>query len=145
VKLVKDSWKVSFARVDTNQQAVLHRGWGPKALNMNVLLHHKIVASKPSAKESQSENSSGTSDGLSSILSLSELNISEGLAGTLVDRIILESNREAALRGSNTAEITKKHKETVAKHLENHKKHCTAGLLACAGRFSLGEDVLERQ
>jgi hypothetical protein len=57
---------------------------------MNVLLHHEIVASKPSAKESQSENSSGTSDGLSSILSPSELNISEGLAGTLVDHIITE-------------------------------------------------------
>ena len=37
VKLVKNAWKVSFARVETNQKAVLHRGWGPKALNMNVL------------------------------------------------------------------------------------------------------------
>ncbi len=29
--------------------------------------------------------------------------------------------------------------------MENHEKRCTAGLLARAGRFSLGEDVLERQ
>ena len=33
VKLVKDAWNVSFARVETNRKAVLHRGWGPKALN----------------------------------------------------------------------------------------------------------------
>jgi len=29
--------------------------------------------------------------------------------------------------------------------LENHEKCCTAGLLASAGKFSLGLDVLERQ
>jgi hypothetical protein len=108
---------------------------------MNVLLHPEIVASKPSAKE----NSSGTSNGPSSLLLPSELNISEGLADTLVDHIVFESNREAATRGSNVAEITKKQKETAAKKLENHEKRCTAGLLASDGRFHLGEDVLEHQ
>ncbi len=29
--------------------------------------------------------------------------------------------------------------------MENHEKRCTVGLLASAGRFSLGEDVLEHQ
>ncbi len=87
VKLVKEAWAKSFARVENNQKAVLHRGWGPKALNMNVLLPPEIVATK----HLTSEDSSGTSHGLSSTLTLSELNISEGLAGTLVDHIVLES------------------------------------------------------
>jgi hypothetical protein len=71
---------------------------------MNVLLHPEIVATK----HLTSENSSTTFNDPSSLLSPSELNISEGLAGTLVDRIIFESNREAATRGSYVAEITKK-------------------------------------
>jgi hypothetical protein len=141
VKLVKGAWAKSFARVETNRNAVLHQGWGSKALNMNVLLHPEIVATK----HLTSDNSSSTFNNPSSLLSPSELNISEGLAGTLVDRIVFESNREAATRGSNVAEITKKRKETAAKKLENHEKRCTAGLLASAGRFSLGVDVLERQ
>ncbi len=58
MKLVKDSWNVSFARVNINKKAVLNRGWGPRA---------------------------------------SELNISTGLAGTLVECIIVESNRESHL------------------------------------------------
>jgi hypothetical protein len=138
---VKEAWAKSFVRVETNWNAVLHQGWGPKFLNMNVLLHSVIVATK----HLTSKNSSKTFNGPSSLLLPLELNISEGLAGTLVDRIVFESNREAATRGSNVAEITKKWKETVAKKLENHKKHCTAGLLASAGRLSLGEDVLEHQ
>jgi hypothetical protein len=108
---------------------------------MNVLLHPEIVATK----HLTSKNSSTTFNGPSSLLLPLELNISEGLAGTLVDHIIFESNRKAATRGGNVAEITKKRKETAAKKLENHEKHCTVGLLASAGRFSLGEDVLERQ
>jgi hypothetical protein len=88
---------------------------------MSVLMHNEIVASKPSAKESSRENSSGTSNGPSSLLSPLELNISEGLAGTLVDHIVLESNREAATRGSNIAETTKKFKETAAKNLEKRR------------------------
>jgi hypothetical protein len=43
VKLVKDAWKDSFAQVESNKKAILHRGWGPKSLNYNVLLHPKIA------------------------------------------------------------------------------------------------------
>jgi len=58
---------------------------------------------------------------------------------------VLESNKYATERGSSIAEITRKRKETALKRLENHEKRCTAGLLASAGKFSLGLDVLERQ
>jgi hypothetical protein len=74
-----------------------------------------------------------------------ELNINEGLAGTLVHRIVLESNKYAAERGISISEITRKRKEMALKKLENHEKCCTAGLLASAGKLSLGMDVLERQ
>jgi hypothetical protein len=47
VKLVKDSWKVSFAHTQTNIKAVLNRGWGPRALNYYALLHPEKSASKP--------------------------------------------------------------------------------------------------
>ncbi len=43
VKLVKDSWAVSFAKVDQNCKAVLQQGWGPRALNYNVLKHPEII------------------------------------------------------------------------------------------------------
>jgi hypothetical protein len=90
VKLVKGASAKSFARVETNQSAVLHRGWGPKVLNMNVLLHPEIVATK----HLTSKNSCTTFNGPSSLLLPSELNISEGLAGTLVDHIVLKATEK---------------------------------------------------
>jgi hypothetical protein len=132
---------VSFARVEMNWKAVLHRGWGPKALNMNVLKNPEIMATMPDV----SKNLMGRLQGLDSKMPPTELNINEGLAGTLIDHIVLESNKYAAERGSTISEITRKQKETDLKKLENHEKCCTAGLLASAGKFSLGMDVLEHQ
>jgi hypothetical protein len=47
VKLVKDTWIVSISCTETNRKAVLYRGWGPRALNFYVLLHPKILSSRP--------------------------------------------------------------------------------------------------
>jgi hypothetical protein len=141
VKLVKDAWNVSFARVHTNQKAVLYRGWGPKALNKNALLSPEIWATKPAS----TDDPRTTKQGLQTSLPVSELNTNQGLAGTLIDRIVLESNREARLRGSSLADVIKKRQETAKKNLENHEKRCTAGLLASSGQFSLGVNVLEHQ
>ncbi len=112
MKLVKEAWKVSFARVEMNQKAVLHRGWGPKALNMNVLKNPEIMATMPNV----SKVLMGRSQGLDSKMPATELNINEGLAGTLVNRIVLESNKYAAERGSSISEITRKQKETALKN-----------------------------
>jgi hypothetical protein len=112
VKLVKEAWKVSFARVEMNRKAVLHRGWGPKALNMNVLKNPEIMATVPNV----SKDLMGRSQGLNSKMPATELNINEGLAGTLVNRIVLESNKYAAERGSCISEITRKQKETALKN-----------------------------
>jgi hypothetical protein len=72
VKLVKNAWKVSFARVETNQKAVLHRGWGPKA--WNVLRNPEILATKPNS----TKDLMGTSQGLNSKITPADLNINEG-------------------------------------------------------------------
>jgi hypothetical protein len=104
IRLVKDSVKVSFARVQHNQKAVLHRGWGPRALNMNVLLHPEIMASKPASSDETPE----ILNALTSSLPASELNLMEGLAGTLVQRIVIKTNKEAHLKGMSIADSTKK-------------------------------------
>ncbi len=96
VKLVKDSWKDSFARVETNKKAVLHRGWGSKALNYNVLLHPEIASSNPNINGEMKKKQKP----LLISVSVSELNISEGLEGTLIDWIVLERNKSEKLRGA---------------------------------------------
>ncbi len=88
MKLVKDSWNLSFTRVNTNKKAVLHRGWGPRALNKNVLLLPEILAMKLSSTEEETMKSND----LSSSLLPSELNLSQELAGTLVECILVKSN-----------------------------------------------------
>jgi hypothetical protein len=70
VKLVKDSWKDSFARVETNKKAILHRGWGPKALNYNVLLHPEIASTNPNLNGEMKKNQKP----LLKSVSVSELN-----------------------------------------------------------------------
>jgi hypothetical protein len=127
--------------VQQNRKAVLHRGWGPRALNKNVLLHPEMLASKPTSMEDATKKSNE----LSSSLPPSELSISEGLAGNLVKHIIIQSSKEARLRGLSIAEITAKRHETAKKNLENHEKRCMAGLLANLGQFSLGLNVLQHQ
>jgi len=108
---------------------------------MNVLLHPEIMASKPASSDETPE----TLNALTSSLPASELNLTEGLAGTLVQRIVIETNKEARLKGMSIADITKNRHETAKKNLENHEKRCTAGLLASSGQFSLGLEVLQHQ
>jgi hypothetical protein len=139
VKLVKDAWRVSFARVETNRKAVLNRGWGPKALNMNVLRHPEILSSKP--KEHGCQPTSNKIDVLST-LPASELNISEGLSGTLIDRIVLQSNKDARTSGASIADMMIRRQATARRNLENHEKRCTAGLIASAGMIKLNEEIL---
>jgi hypothetical protein len=99
------------------------------------------LASKPTSIEDTTQKSNE----LSSSLPSSELNISEGLAGNLVQCIIIQSSKEACERGLSIAEITAKRHETVKKNLENYERRCMAGLLASLGQFSLGLNALQHQ
>jgi uncharacterized protein YvpB len=94
---------------------VLHRGRDLKVLNKKALLPPEILATKTS-----STIQTTTTSGLTSNLPACELNTSQGLAGTLIARLVLRSNKDACLWGSNIAEIMKKYHDT-AENLRNHK------------------------
>ncbi len=111
---------------------MVHRGWGPKALNYNVILHPEIASSKPGNQPAPTK--------MVTTVPASDLNLTDGLAGTLINRIVVEKNKET--RGTSAAKIGQKRHKTTKKSLENHEKRCLAGLIAAAGKFSLKEEVL---
>jgi hypothetical protein len=137
VKLVKEAWSDSFDRVETNQKAVLERGSGPKALNYNVLCHPEISSSKPEGDDNGEEKK-----GLMSALPPSELNLTDGLSGTLIEQIVLQSNKETRATGTSLAEMMAKHQATARNTVENHEKRCSTGLIAGAGMFMLNKEIL---
>jgi hypothetical protein len=96
---------------------VLERGWRPKALNYNVLCHPEISSSK-----TQGDNAAEKMITLASELSPSELNLTSGLSGTIIERIVIQSNKEARASGASVAEMVAKHQATTRKTLENHEK-----------------------
>ncbi len=114
---------------------MLHRGWGPKALNMNVLLHPEIISSKPSVGNEPAKGGSALSN-----VPAEALNLSEGLAGSLIDLIVFEKNKEN--RSTSIMEVRGKRQATAKQRLENHEKRCTAGLITSAGRFVLDNEIL---
>ncbi len=123
--------------MNTNQKAVLEHGWGPKALNNNVLCHPEIESSKP-----QGDNAAEKMITLVSYLRPSELNLTSGLSGTLIERIVMQSNKEARASGASVAEMVAKCQATTRKTLENHEKRFSAGLIAGAGMLKLNEEIL---
>jgi hypothetical protein len=134
VGLGRKAWKASFAKVKSNIKAISNRGWGPRALNYNVLLHPKILTSKPGAKIQ------GLLSEMISSAAPEEVNLSDGLAAMLVDRIVLYKNKEA-LNGVGAYEQRQKRKAIAEERLRSHDKRISAGLLASAGHFYLGTDV----
>ncbi len=128
---MKQAWNSSFARTKSNQKATLHRGWGPKALNYNVLCHPEIATS---------HNGSTHSSLPTSTVPAEELNLSQGLSGTLVDRIVVHKNREAT-DGDDALEQMRKRKATAEEQIKSQNKRMTAGLLASSGHFHLSVDV----
>ncbi len=69
-----------------------------------------------------------------------ELKLCDGLAATLVDRIVLYKNKEA-LNGVDAYEQRQKWKATAEERLCSQDKRISAGLLASTGHFNLGTEV----
>jgi hypothetical protein len=69
-----------------------------------------------------------------------ELNLCDGLAATLVDRIVLYKNKEAII-GVDVYEQRQKRKVTAEERLWSQDKRIIAGLLASAGHFNLSTEV----
>jgi len=135
VGLVRQAWEKSFARVKTNIKAVASRGWGPKALNYKCLQHPEILSTKNGASQK------GLTIDSRSCAAPEELNLSDGLAATLIDRIVLYKNKEANRNGADADEQRQKRRVTAEERLRCHDKRISAGLLASAGRFHLGAEV----
>ncbi len=84
----------------TNIKAIANRGWRPKALHYNVLLHPEIHGTK--------HGGVALSSTLVSTVELEELNLSQGLAVMLVDKIVLHKNKEACCNRVDAEEQRRK-------------------------------------
>ncbi len=116
-----------------NRKAISSRGRGPRALSFNALLHPEVLASK-------SGNSSKGSV-LESTVDPEELNLLEGIAATLVERIVVCKNDKAHCNGADANENRRKRKVTAEERLSSQEKQILAGLLAAAGHCQLNSDV----
>ena len=133
VGLVGKAWKSSFAHIESNRKAISYRGWGPRALNYQVLLHPEIISSKPGQKQSLALPDSQVDP--------QELNLSGGITATLIDRIVLHKNKEASTSGEGALERLRKRKATAEAKIASKSSRMTAGLLASSGKFLLSRNV----
>lgn len=79
---------------------------------------------------------------MTSIVDPSELNLTQGIAGTLIERVVHDVNKTLTQTGATIAKIRARRHATARGHLENHNKRLTAGLIASAGQFRLASDIL---
>ncbi len=115
VKLVRESWRESFKKVETNRKAVLTRGWGPKTVCYNNILHKEIIATKQSCKVPSTSQ-------LMTNITPSDLNENEGLAGTLIECICLKYTEVARKNGQTAEERKKKCQESAKKNEKNMRR-----------------------
>ena len=141
VYLVHQAWLESFARIKSNKKAIADRGWNP--LIYNCLLHPEILATKYQHHEPASKNNEQSATSPTSIAIIDKLNLSHGLAGTLIDSIVETRMRDDARNGVNLEEIRNKQVQTALDAMETGKR-VTAGRLVASGTFSLGTDVLKQ-
>jgi hypothetical protein len=96
------------------KKALAERGWGP--LNYNCLLNPEIQLTKfgvvPLNRISHSNRTSITPD---------QLNLQEGLSGTLTNQIVEYINREDVRNGNDAAEHARKRKQTAQAAIDTHK------------------------
>jgi hypothetical protein len=71
------------------------------------------------------------------------LNLSQGLAGSLIDSIVAARIRDDARNGVNLEENRLKRVQNALEAIGSNKRRYTAGLHVSAGRFMLSTDVLE--
>jgi hypothetical protein len=156
VDLVARAWDDSFARILTNKKAVADHGWSP--LNYNCLLHPEICGTRKealcetnSSRESEGEQEqdlpttpvveSTTIAPAAATISPDDLNLSKGVAGSLVDSIVEVRNRDDARNGNNLQENRRKTKQTAQDAIDAMKRY-SAGLHVASGRYLLGPQEL---
>jgi hypothetical protein len=152
--IVNQAWADSFARVVHNKSAIADRGWNP--LNYNCLLHPEIAATRYAGPApgaglvSGGGGSDGDDDGREDVMIPAEglhvvelLNLSKGLAGSLIDEILETRARDDARNGVNLEENRRKRVETAKQIISEKKKKYSSGLHVAAQRWMTGPDVLD--
>ncbi len=162
--LVLRAWEDSFARIHTNKNAVADRGWNP--LNYNCLLHREIIAThcghaatdgttidNNNAVDHQSQSTTSRTSNVSfanllllapAVIPPDLLNLSEGLAGTLMDSLMETRVRADARNGVNLEQNRLKRKETALEAIASKNKRYSAGLHVSAGQYSLGPQLVTK-
>ncbi|KAI2504990.1 hypothetical protein MHU86_9433 [Fragilaria crotonensis] len=125
------------------KMAIAERGWNP--LTYNCLLHPEIlaakyngVASNTRTSEQQSQESSQESPISADIILpnstsiASELNLSQGMAGMLIDEIVEMRMRDDARNGVNLEDTRRKQIQTALDAIQKGKR-ITAGNLVASG------------
>jgi hypothetical protein len=108
-------------------------------LNYDCLLCKEIICSNPTAGN---EHAISRSVALESSLSPLELNLSTGLAGTLLERIVVKVHASNQLNKNTIAKRVQKQKNTAKSEHVNHEKRCTSGLLISSGTYKLDGTVI---
>ncbi len=156
--LLGQAWAISFARVENNKKAIAERGWGP--LIFNCLLHPEIVStqhrgglggcSNGGHQDIRTEGPPLVPEPDNKQMQLEEaappqLNLLQGLAGSLIDTILDKRLRDDARNGVNREENHQKQIQTALEVINAKKKRFSAGLHVTAQLFLLGPDVLDDQ
>jgi len=88
VTIVSAAWEKSFSIVKNNHTVISECGWGP--LNYFLLDHPEIASSTMTTEASASQEAlSGTVT-----IAIEELNMQEGIAGTLINKLVDMKNHE---------------------------------------------------
>ena len=136
VNVVSKAWNESFAWLQTNRNVIAKRGWGP--LTYNVLLLKEVESTKPGF------NDASTTQSNIPLVPVKALNLTEGFAGTIPERICNHYNREAARNGIDMDSIARQRQETAQAGIDSGRNY-TAGLHFSAGHVAIGADVHEIQ
>ncbi len=144
---MSQAWADSFARVATNKKAIAEGGWGP--LNYNCLLHPEIAATRH-RQETGADSMHATTAGEPEVQDsdekdhvLNQLNLTRGLAGSLIASIVDVVIRDDARNGVNRDEIRQKRIASAKEVLASKRQKYSAGPHAASGQFIVGPDVLD--
>jgi len=139
VGLVHRAWEKSFAKKDSNKRAIAERGWNP--LNYNLLDHeelHRMRDNTPIENAYQLSMIEGVT-----VPDADDINLSSGIAKTVMDKIVDFRVREKAL---DTARRTQEEEYINERQLMfNNCSKMTAGVAFSAGNVCLSDGKIHEK
>ena len=97
VFLISYAWDKFFAQVRTTLKAVADQGWGP--FNFKCLLHPELQIMAPGQ-----DNPPGMYASTEMSVPPQQLNLIDGMAGTLINKVVEYKNQEQARTGEDMAD-----------------------------------------